>query len=494
MAAGFIDKHGLWTADRQRQAKALAARIKKDKLKLFRLVWADPHGAARAKTVTVPAFLGALRDGYNINVATTTLDASGARTFASFTRGGGMGLEEMTGSPNLIIVPDPATFHVLPWEPTVGWVLCDEYFVSGAPFHFSPRHLLRRQLKRLSERGMGCVIGLEVEWYLRRVAEELNDEHIGAPGLKGRAIRTLPAEPGYSFHSETNFDLIQGLVNALADAFEKLDLPIRSFENEWGPGQIECTFGPRPALEAADNLVLFRAATRQVCRRLGYLATFMCRPGTKGTYSSGWHLHQSLIDKNSGRNLFMPKAKGDLISPLAMHYLGGLMQHAAAATIFANPTVNGYRRFQQNSLAPDRICWGGDHRGTMLRVLGGLSDPASRIENRIGEPWANPYLYIASQLIAGLDGIDHERDPGPPDTDPYATQHTMLPKSLGEALALMEKEPLFISEFGRVFTEYYLRFKHTELGRYEAFARDNGIDPASTETTDWEHNEYFDFF
>ena len=495
MVAGFIDKHGLWSAEQQLQAKALAARAAKDNLKLFRLAWPDPHGASRAKTVTLPAFLGALRDGYNINVASTTLDASGARIFASFTRGGGMGLEEMTGSPNLVIVPDPATFRVLPWEPNVGWVLCDEYFVSGVPFHFSPRQLLRRQLARLAERGMDCMVGLEVEWYLRRVAENrLTDEHIGAPGFKGRAIGTEPVEPGFSYHSESNFDLVQPVANALADAFEKLGLPVRSLENEWGAGQVECTFAPKLALEAADNLVLFRSATRQICRRLGYLASFMCWPGVKGAYPSGWHLHQSLISNKDGQNLFVPESKGEFLSPTGKHYLGGLMRFALASTVFGNPTVNSYRRFRQNSLAPDRVSWGSDHRGTMLRVLGNVGDPASRIENRLGEPWANPYLYIASQLIAGLDGIDHQRNPGPPDTDPYATQHPMLPKSLGEALQLMEKEPLFLDGFGRVFTDYYLRFKRSELQRFETFVHEHTIDPASSDTTEWEQNEYFDFF
>ncbi|HSL79415.1 MAG TPA: glutamine synthetase, partial [Pseudolabrys sp.] len=235
-ASGFIERHGLWTDDQHRLAKALAARVKKEKLKLFRVAWADPHGASRAKTVTLPAFLDALKNGYNINVATTTLDASGARTFSSFTRGGGMDLDEMTGSPNLIIVPDPATFRVLPWEPDVGWILCDEYFVSGKPFYFSPRHLLRRQLDRLVKRGMECRIGLEVEWYLLRLAEEhLTLENIGAPGIKGHAPNVYPVEPGYSFHSETNLDRMQMPLSAVADALEKLSLPLRSFENEWGP-------------------------------------------------------------------------------------------------------------------------------------------------------------------------------------------------------------------------------------------------------------------
>jgi len=128
---GFIERHDLWSVDQKRRVKEIKAQVEKEKIELFRIAWADPHGASRAKTVTLPAFLSALEDGYNINVATTTLDASGARTFASFTQGGGMNLEEMTGSPNLIVVPDPSTFRILPWEPSVAWILGDEYFTSG---------------------------------------------------------------------------------------------------------------------------------------------------------------------------------------------------------------------------------------------------------------------------------------------------------------------------------------------------------------------------
>src|SRR5919199_3862434 len=150
---GFIEKHGLWTDAQRRQTGDLKRRLEQDKLRFVRVAWADPHGYSRAKALTVPAFLAALTNGHNINVATTTLDSAGTRTFASFTRGGGMGLAEMTGSPNLTIVPDPATFRLLPWAPGVGWVLCDEYFNDGTPFHFSPRHLLRRQVQQMSETG-----------------------------------------------------------------------------------------------------------------------------------------------------------------------------------------------------------------------------------------------------------------------------------------------------------------------------------------------------
>src|SRR3954453_12194708 len=175
---GFNAKNGLWTDEQRRQAEDIKRRIETDNLHLVRLAWADPHGASRAKALTAPGFAAALTSGHNINVATSTLDSANARIFDSFTRGGGMGLEEMTGSPNLTIVPDPATFRVLPWAPGVGWVLRDEYFNNGVPFHFSPRHLLRKQLRRLPEKRMGYVVGLEIEWYLLRVAEDrLTDEH-----------------------------------------------------------------------------------------------------------------------------------------------------------------------------------------------------------------------------------------------------------------------------------------------------------------------------
>ncbi|HEY7300959.1 MAG TPA: glutamine synthetase family protein [Xanthobacteraceae bacterium] len=491
----FIERHGLWSEDQRRQAQELKARVRKDELHFIRLAWADPHGASRAKAVTAPAFIAALANGYNINVATTTLDSANARTFSSFTRGGGMGLPEMTGSPNLTVVPDPSTFRVLPWAPGVGWVLCDEYFNTGVPFHFSPRHLLRRQLRRLREQGMGLVIGLEVEWYLLRLAEDrLGDEHVGAPGTRGRPVATMPPEPGYSYHSESNMDMMQGVLSTLAAALEKLSLPLRSVENEWGPGQVECTFAATDALTAADNYFLFRTATRQLCRRHGHFATFMCRPGLKGYYSSGWHLHQSLVDAVTGSNLFVPRARGEALSPAGLKFAAGLLEHAAPCTAFTTPTVNGYRRFRPNSLAPDRATWCYDHRGVMIRALGGPGDPATRLENRAGEPAANPYLFIASQIVAGLDGMARVLDPGPPSEEPYASNRPLLPKSLPAALNALEKEPLFRNEFGAVFIDYFLKLKRNEAGRFQRWLEQTGAKDDGEETTDWEQREYFDFF
>jgi glutamine synthetase len=490
----FIEKHGLWSEEQKRLAADVLRRIDAEKLRFVRLAWGDAHGYVRAKTLTIPAFVAALTGGYNIGVATTTLDSAGARVFASFTGGGGMGLPEMTGSPNLTIVADPPTFRILPWAQGVGWIIGDEYFNDGRPFHFSPRQLLRKTLRRLGDRSFAAVIGPEIEWYLLRVAaDHLSDDNIGAPGVRGRPIKTEPVEPGYHYHSESNMDLMQPVFDALGGAFETLGLGLRSIENEWGPGQVECTFAPRAALDAADNVFLFRTATRQICRRLGYFATFMCRPALKGFYSSGWHLHQSLTDGSTGINLFMPRNADEILSPLGQSYLAGLVQYALPATAFATPTVNGYRRFRPNSLAPDRATWACDHRGAMVRLLGGIGDPATRLENRIGEPAANPYLFILSQIVAGLAGIEAKAAPPPPSDEPYAADSPMLPKSLPEALEALDKEPLFRRTLGDTFIDYFVKLKRSEAERYARWLKDAGLSP-SDDPGEWEQNEYFDFF
>ena len=489
---GFIARHGLWSDDDRRLAEEVMRRIEAENLNLIRLVWADPHGYSRAKALTVSGIKSALQSGYNINVATTTLDSAGARTFSSFVRGGGMGLDEMTGSPNLTIVPDPTTFRVLPWAPRTGWILCDEYFNDGRPFHFSPRQLLKKALKPLEARGMKHIVGLEIEWYLLRVTGELGPENTGLPGLRGKPIATAPVEPGYHYHSETNMDLMQPVLSALTDGYEALMLPLRSIENEWGPGQVECTFAPCDALTAADNVLIFRTATRQICRRMGHFATFMTRPGVKGLYSSGWHLHQSLVDARSGVNIFMPETDGACLSLTGFNYLGGLLDNAVASTVFATPTVNGYRRFKPNSLAPDRASWGYDHRGAMVRVLGGAGDPATRMENRMGEPMANPYLYILSQIVSGLAGIDARSEPGAQDDEPYAANRTPLPTTLLSALEALEGSKLYRDALGDVFVDYYLKLKRNEAGRFQRFMETNGGDP--DDVSEWEQNEYFDFF
>ena len=167
-------------------------------------------------------------------------------------------------------------------------------------------------------------------------------------------------------------------------------------------------------------MVLFRSAAKQVAQRHGYHATFMCRPRLANVMSSGWHLHQSLKDRKTHANAFMDGREP--LSAVGMHYMAGLLDHARGAAAFSTPTLNGYKRYRPFSLAPDRAIWGRDNRGVMVRVLGGPGDPATHLENRVGEPAANPYLYMASQIVSGLDGLDRKLDPGPSADAPYESQ------------------------------------------------------------------------
>jgi glutamine synthetase len=199
-------------------------------------------------------------------------------------------------------------------------------------------------------------------------------------------------------------------------------------------------------------------------------------------------LHQSLVDAG-GHNALAGK---EFLSSLGESWLAGLLEHAVAATVFATPTVNGYRRYRPNSLAPDRASWGFDHRGAMIRVLGGKEDPATRFENRLGEPAANPYLYIASQIVCGLDGVERKLAPRPRDDEPYSAERPLLPTSLGQALDALQASALFRRQFGEVFVDYYLKLMRSELGRYQQWVAEHRV--PETEPTDWEQDEYFDFF
>jgi len=190
------------------------------------------------------------------------------------------------------------------------------------------------------------------------------------------------------------------------------------------------------------------------------------------TASSGWHLHHSIEDSATGCNLF-PHADG--LSKLARGWLGGLLRRAAAATAFSTPTINGYKRYMPNSMAPDHVVWAYDNRAAMVRVVGQPDDPATRLENRVGEPAANPYLYMASQIAAGLDGIATGADPGPSADTPYSADAPTLPKTLMDAIAALRDDACFRSAFGDRFVDYFVHLKEFEIGRF------------LSAVTDWEH-------
>jgi glutamine synthetase len=307
----------------------------------------------------------------------------------------------------------------------------------------------------------------------------MSPEDAGQPG-QPPSVSLL--SHGYQYLTEQRYDQMEPVLEIIRRDIVALGLPLRSVEVEYGPSQCEFTFKPATGLEPADNMILLRSAVKQICRRHGYHATFMCRPKLPNVVASGWHLHQSIVSRSNGENAFMAKDHDELLSAFGRGYLGGLLQHARASAVFTTPTINGYKRYRSYSLAPDRAIWGRDNRGVMIRVLGGADDPATRLENRIGEPAANPYLYMASQILSGLDGVDRGLDPGPSADTPYETKADLLPQTLREAVFALKDDAFFRDAFGAGFVDYYVHIKNAEIERFQA------------EVSDWEQREYFEMF
>ena len=476
----FVERHGLWSQEQKEAATRLRRIVDEQKLDVIRLSFPDQHGILRGKTLVAGEALALMESGCSITTTMLAKDTSHRTVFPVFTAGGGFGMREMEGAADFLMVADPLTFRVLPWTPGTGWLLCDIYFADGRPVPFATRNLYRSALDRLANRGYDFVAGLEVEFHIFRLEDrKMSPQHAGQPGTPPE-VSLL--SHGYQYLTEQRYDQMEPVLEIIRRDIVALGLPLRSIEVEFGPSQCEFTFSPMAGLAPADTMVLFRSAVKQIARRHGYHATFMCRPKLPNLFASGWHLHQSIVSRQSGENAFMAKDDGELLSAFGRGYLAGLLQHARASAVFTTPTLNGYKRYRSYSLAPDRAIWGRDNRGVMIRLLGGAKNPATRLENRIGEPAANPYLYMASQILSGLDGVDRGLDPGPSADTPYETSAPLLPKTLREAVSALRDDRFFRNALGAEFVDYYIHIKNAEIERFEA------------DVSDWEQREYFEMF
>ncbi|WFE54843.1 glutamine synthetase family protein [Micromonospora sp. WMMD1155] len=488
----FIEEHGLFSEAQQEAADKLLSLL--DSIDLIRVVFGDPHGLVRSKTLTPAAFRTVMRNGMDMSPGPFVFDTGHAVAIDFFADGGGIGLPELTGAGDFVVVPDARTFRILQrGETRVGWVIGDEYLRSGKPHPLSSRAVLRRLTDRLADSGLDFVVGLEVEWYLTRYTSRDVDS-VGGFGVQGSAPTVEAVNPGYQFNSDAYLDDLLPVIGPLARALEQAGLPLRTIEHESGPGQLEFTFSPMSGLAAADAILLLRGMTKQICADLGYHASFMALPALDGFDASGWHLHQSLFDVNAGGNIFAANEPDRLLSPLGEHYLAGLLAHAPAATALAVPTINGYRRLDDAfSLSPDRTSWAPENRGALIRVLGSAGAASTHLENRVGEPSANPYLYLAAQLAAGLDGIDRKLDPGEATQNPHDPMAGRLPTSLADALAALEADPLYHTVLGEHLLTAFLALKRSEIQRYGEWVA-NHEPVASNQATEWEQREYFAHF
>ena len=463
----------------------VAKLIQASDLELVRFAWCDAHGMLRGKTLTASAAVKALHSGVGMVSTLMLKDTSDRTAFKVFEPSIAQDLPGFEFANNLLLHPLANSFKVLPWAHKTGWLQCQPVFQNGTPVPYDTRRQLQQALALLAQHGWGMVCGLEIEFHIYRLKDphhghDLHPEHAAWPGS---APEVSLIHPGYNLLAENWFDQAEEPLRIVQHTAQALGLPLSSLEIELGPSQVEAVFDATDALTAADNMVLFRSAVKQALRRAGYHATFMCRPPFEQIMSSGWHLHQSLVDLKTGRNLFMrdapapntqPHLATHTLSDLGAHYLAGLLHHAQGMTVLCTPTANGFGRFRPNALAPQSIVWGRDNRGAMLRVIGEANDNATRIENRLGEPAANPYLYMASQIHAGLRGITQQLSPPVATESPYSDTSsaqagsTRIHNNLNDALQAFQKDEAMQAGFGQAFVRYYTRLKAAEHQRFEA--------------------------
>jgi len=472
----------------------VARSIEAHGIDLVRIGWCDLHGVLRGKSLVAAGVAGALRSGVGMVSTILLKDTSDRTAYRVFEPGGADALPGFGFANNLLLLPDPASFRVLPWAPATGWLRAQAWFEDGTPVALDTRRVLQQALARLEGAGFGLRCGLEVEFHIYRLRDDTDPSLDPARAAwPGEPPSMTMIHPGYNLLAENWADMADEPLRIVQRTAQGLGLPLSSLEIELGPSQVEAVFAPTDALTAADQMVLFRNGVRQALRRAGYHASFVCRPPFPNGMASGWHLHQSLVEQATGHNAFCrdapapgttPDDAGHTLSDVGAAYLAGLLAHGRGMAAFCTPTINGFGRFRPNAMAPQAVIWGRDNRGAMLRVLGSAGDPATRIENRIGEPAANPYLYMAAQIHAGLDGIERGLAAGPATTAPYAGSDALLPTSLGEGLDALNADTELARAFGPDVVDWFVRVKRAELLRHDQ----------ADDKEAWQAREYFSRF
>ncbi len=479
MLSSALAKSGLLTSDTMDEVEKLLSRIDKSDVETVRVLFTDQHGILRGKTIVASALPSLFTTGMAVPSTLLLKDTSHRTVFPVWSGDAGVGSGPMNGASDILLLPDPLTFKILPWSPHSAWILCDTVFKNGEAIPFDSRTILKSALTGLAKHKLSLIVGLEVEFHVYELVDR-NLTHDDAT-MPGHPPATRPMAQGYQLLTENRYGELEEVMDELRRCAQQLGLPVRSMEVEMGPSQFEFTFEPDTPLVHADNLVMFRTMVKEVCARRALHATFMCRPKVNNGAASGLHLHQSLIRADTGNNLFMPENEGELTT-LASQWIAGLLVNARESCLLTTPTVNGYKRYKPFQLAPDRIQWGNDNRGAMVRGLMYPGNSASRIENRVAETTANPYLFFTSQIISGLDGVQRELVAPPAVETPYSSDAQYLPKSLIAAIQAFENSTLYRSQLGDEFVDYLTHIKKAEWDRY------------LMTVSEWEQAEYFSIF
>jgi glutamine synthetase len=421
----------------------------------------DIHGAAKAKAVPVEHYDMVLGDGAG---------------FAGFALWGfGMGPH----GPDYMGVGDPTTLTALPWMPGFARVACDGH-VHGKPYPFCARVALKNQLKRLESKGLTIYTGIEPEFMLLK-------RNAGG-GLAPFDDTDVLEKPCYDYKGLSRASAI---LDEMTTSLRAVGVDVYQIDHEDGNGQFEINFTYADMLKSADNFMLFKMAASEIARKHGTIATFMPKPFSNRT-GTGAHFHISMGDKKTGNLFYDAKdPRGLKLSKMAYHFLAGLLTHARALTAVCAPTVNSYKRLVVGrslsgaTWAPAYIAYGDNNRTACLRIPGG------RIEMRLPDGSANPYLASAAILAAGLDGIERKLDPGEPlNENLYELSAKelkrrkigLLPQNLNEAIDALEADSVVKAGLGAELAGEFINLKRMEWIEY------------SRHVSDWETSRYVEMF
>ena len=412
---------------------ALSATAKERGIRYFLIAYTDLFGILRAKLVPASAIDGMAQDG------------AGFAGFAAW-------FDMTPADPDVLAVPDPSSLIQLPWKPEVGWMAANPW-MGGKLVDQAPRNVLNRLVAQGEVQGLEMRTGVEPEFFLIQPD--------GMAIADGADRQTKPCYDQLTLMRR--FDVIA----EISDAMEGLGWAPYQNDHEDANGQYEMNWAYAPALITADRHVFFKYMVRTIAERHGMRATFMPKPFSALT-GSGCHAHISVW--RGGDNAF--KGEDELgLSPLAGHFLGGLMAHAEALCALTNPAVNSYKRINAPvtlsgaTWSPSTISWGGNNRTHMVRVPG-----PGRIEYRLADGAANPYLLQAGLLAAGLDGVAQSRDPGKRlDFDMYtqaAPDVRKLPLNLLDAIRAFEASATLQAALGTPFCSAYAKLKRQDWDGY----------------------------
>jgi len=421
----------------------------------------DIHGVAKAKAVPVAHFEDILTDGAG---------------FAGFAVSG---LGQQPSDQDYMGVGDVSTFSLVPWQPGYARIVCDG-MVRKKPWPYDTRYILRQQVARLRERGFTLNLGMEPEFML---FQKRLDGTIGPADASDCLDKPCYDYKGLS-RSRT-------FVERLVESLLRVGFDVYQVDHEDANGQFEINYTYSDALTSADRMVFFRMAAGEIARELGVICSFMPKPVARRS-GSGMHMHLSISSSDSP-NLFADEADTRALglSKMAYHFLGGLLTHARALTAVCAPSVNSYKRlvvgrsFSGATWAPAYISYGDNNRTSMVRV------PHGRLELRLPDSSANPYLATAAVIAAGLDGIDRRLEPGEPnnfnhyDLSPEQLRERgieVLPQSLNEALDALSIDSLFGQTLGTDFIKEFTRLKRMEWVEYHRHV------------SDWEVERYLEFY